>query len=871
MPTDTKPELARQVFTTSRELEYFSESELVTQTGYSREEWWPGVLVKELLDNGLDVCEQTGVVPEIVLEFTGDSLTITDNGPGIPAEVVRRILDFSTRTSDKAAYVSPTRGAQGNALKTVLAIPYVLNGGQPSAVTIEAQGLRHLITVATDQIARRPQIDHEIEEIVKSAGTSIRVELNSASSEVTDEGCNSLQKLLLDYSLFNPHATLALKECGDVYRFGGTATDWTKWRPSDPTSAHWYTAERLENLIASYVAAERTGGRERTVREFVSEFRGLSATAKQKQVTAEADLDRAYLHDLIAGGRIDRAAMVRLVAVMQRLSAPVKPEALGVLGEQHFRDRIGKGAASFRYKRFTGIDAEGLPFVVECAFALTDDLSLQGKHIGMNWSVPLTNPVKENTFSAADGETVWGLGGLLESNRIELEDDPICLVLHLICPRFSFLDRGKGSVHLPRSFAQAVAKAILDTTKEWANIKKKEERDRRQAERLKERMARGREERVSVKDAAYAVMAEAYQKASGNGHYPANARQIMYAARPAIQDLTGESLKDTYFTQTLLPDYIRDHPEETAGWDVVYDARGHLFEPHTGVEISLGTIGVREYLSSMGETELSGVKLHIPIWSSAYPTRGHRNRYGAILYIEKEGFLPLLQQAGIAERYDLAIMSSKGMGTTSSRTLIERLSQPVMILVVHDFDKSGFSIAGTLTRDTRRYTFAVAPRVIDIGLRLGDVEEWGLESEEVIHKSDPTENLILNGSTAKEIDFLCGDYLYAQNCYKGRRVELNAFTSDQFVEWLESKLKEHGVTKVIPDTATLEQAYRRAAGLKRCQAILERAVAEIGAYADNVEVPEDLAERVREQLAHAPGQAWDDAIEWLVPPANLDE
>jgi hypothetical protein len=30
-------------------------------------------------------------------------------------------------------------------------------------------------------------------------------------------------------------------------------------------------------------------------------------------------------------------------------------------------------------------------------------------------------------------------------------------------------------------------------------------------------------------------------------------------------------------------------------------------------------------------------------------------------------------------------------------------------------------------------------------------------------------------------------------------VELNAFTGDQFVMWLDSKLIEHGMTKVIPD------------------------------------------------------------------------
>jgi hypothetical protein len=114
----TNAKLKRQTFSTSRELEYFSESELTTQTGYGKEEWWPRLVAKELVDNSLDGCEQAGTPPFIAVDFQGNSLTVTDNGPGLPPDVLERILDFSSRTSDKAAYVSPTRGAQGNAFKT---------------------------------------------------------------------------------------------------------------------------------------------------------------------------------------------------------------------------------------------------------------------------------------------------------------------------------------------------------------------------------------------------------------------------------------------------------------------------------------------------------------------------------------------------------------------------------------------------------------------------------------------------------------------------------------------------------------------------------------------------------------------------------
>ncbi|NJM13211.1 MAG: hypothetical protein HC889_16275, partial [Synechococcaceae cyanobacterium SM1_2_3] len=67
---------------------------------------------------------------------------------------------------------------------------------------------------------------------------------------------------------------------------------------------------------------------------------------------------------------------------------------------------------------------------------------------------------------------------------------------------------------------------------------------------------------MSVKAAAYQVMEAAYLKASSNGTLPANARQIMYVARPLIIELTGKASpwkNDATFTQMLLPDFMRDH------------------------------------------------------------------------------------------------------------------------------------------------------------------------------------------------------------------------------------------------------------------------------------------------------------------------
>ena len=58
------PTLERTTFRTSRLLEFCSRKELVAQTGHEPDAW-PLVVLKELVDNALDACEEAGVAPEI--------------------------------------------------------------------------------------------------------------------------------------------------------------------------------------------------------------------------------------------------------------------------------------------------------------------------------------------------------------------------------------------------------------------------------------------------------------------------------------------------------------------------------------------------------------------------------------------------------------------------------------------------------------------------------------------------------------------------------------------------------------------------------------------------------------------------------------
>jgi len=395
--------------------------------------------------------------------------------------------------------------------------------------------------------------------------------------------------------------------------------------------------------------------------------------------------------------------------------------------------------------------------------------------------------------------------------------------------------------------ADAINNAVRAVTKDWAKQRKAEKRNGSAI--FNRRFALVRSSRLTIRDAAFRVMKESYLVASDRGTLPVKPRQIMYVARPKILQMTGEvELGDSYFTQGLLIDYMEEY--DCSNWDVTWDARGHFIEPHTGTETALGTLEVRQYLGERPSFKAPDEEV---LW--LFPTSGPENRFDNILFIEKEGFHPLMQAAQLQERFDVAIMSTKGMSVTAARKLLDELSPYVEnIFVLHDFDISGFSICGTLGTDSRRYQFINNPPIVDIGLRLADVVDMNLESEPVPRVSESewrqrAATLRGHGATPDEIQFL-----------RDRRVELNAMTSRQLINFIEKKFEEHGVEKVIPDDDVIEEHARRVIKRHLTEQTIAKISDEFTKQAEAVALPEDLPEQIKELLADEPSLSWDAAV-----------
>jgi DNA topoisomerase VI subunit B len=463
------PGLIREAFETSRLADFASEKELVTQTGHPVKDW-PLVVIKEASDNAIDSCEDAGVAPviDISINVAAGEFVIADNGPGIPTEIVDGLIDYSVRVSTREAYVSPSRGRQGNALQTLLAMAFALDGGRGETL-IEARGVAHLVSFTIDPVTLR---------------------WPAKACDVIAAAEPRFLPLVAAYITWNPHVALRFSLNGEVaLDMEATAPSWPKWRGSDPIPIHWFNEQTFLRLLAAQVNRDRQQRRRsRPLRQVIGEFHGLSGTAKRAQILAELGAERSSLAEFYLDRERVNAARVRhLLWTMRRHSRAVKPAALGVIGRDHLHRviiAVGGDADTFRYHKIEAEGADGLPFVVEAAFGhrAQQDRDRRLLLTGINWSASIGgNPLRFPDYS--------GIDQVLEPQRVRYTS-PVIVAVHLATPLPSFADRGKAAILLTRDQAEVVTKAVVRVTQEWNKARAVEEKvraavDRQRAETVK--------------------------------------------------------------------------------------------------------------------------------------------------------------------------------------------------------------------------------------------------------------------------------------------------------------------------------------------------------------------------------------------------
>ena len=524
------------------------------------------------------------------------------------------------------------------------------------------------------------------------------------------------------------------------------------------------------------------------MREFVNSFTGLTGTAKAKAVTALVP-GIARLSDFQAA---PEQVAVLLAAMRQHSKAP-QPASLGQVDRAHYEQVLHQafGVEEFWFDRKRILDSAGIPWVIEVAVARTQRPS--DVCFAVNYSATFGDPLASTPLPGKDISTVGVRGFLSQADACPTYSNQHlrAAVVHLVCPVPQFTDKGKTALVIPHDVAKACAQALTSATRTLH----KDKRSTENADRLQRRAAQRehkeavRAPKATVKDIVFQITAQAVDQARGREGLPFSSHTLFYKLRPLALNLLrpGTPFRAKYVEQQLIPAWEREHGPITG---LYREPRGTLHHPHDPDgerDVRLGTREVKDYTPEK--------------WS-----------YNKVLVIEKTGLWPPIDQARLADRYDMAVITNEGYTSTAGRDLLASLPPgDVQIFVLHDADPDGYNIARTLGEETARMPDHNI-QVIDLGLTVDDAIAKGLESEPATRdQALPAGILPRLSDTAKE--WFTGkatdhDIHGKPKKWRYQRVELNAFSSPQLIAYIEEGLARHGATgKVVPPDDVIHDAY----------------------------------------------------------------
>jgi DNA topoisomerase 6 subunit A-like protein/histidine kinase/DNA gyrase B/HSP90-like ATPase len=493
-----------------------------------------------------------------------------------------------------------------------------------------------------------------------------------------------------------------------------------------------------------------------------------------------------------------------LLAAARHHAKPVTAERLGAIGADAF--------AGYVYVTVAGVAKFGsvapvaeIPFVVECwaAKATRGETRLT---VCVN-----RTPITGEIYAARDKREIDAFGcGLRHTIAQAPIEAQFVLVINIMTPHMPITSDGKEPNLRPflDSIAAAAAKAVKKAHRPTS------------------------EGRITQKDIVLDHIDAAIADVSGGEGLPFNQRQLLYVLRPIVRDETGKELTTPNFNN-IITDYENEHGEIPL---MYREPRGSIYHPHRGEMVMLGTLSVENY--------------ERPQWT-----------FNKVVFIEKEGWVEALKAVRWPERHDCMLMSSKGFTTRAARDLVDKLAEhdePVTIFCVHDADAYGTMIhqtfqEATKARDARKI------RIINLGLEPWEAVEMGLQIEGVDEKDrrKPVADYVCDREDGEHWD----DWLQAH------RVELNAMTTPQFIEWLDGKMASYA--KLIPPADVLEAELNARVEDKVREAIVARILREanvdgqVAAAITAIAVPDTtaLTAGVKELFKATPDAEWRDHIE----------
>lgn len=738
---------------------------------------WDLYILKELVDNALDADEAAGITPRVSVEMRYDGLGLTvivRNQAQFPMDVVGDIFNLEKRASVKDLYNLPTRGAQGNALKTLLGIPYALQYHWFTNYSLEMRPL--IIASGASVVDLWLDVNEFAQNVslrpiqIQNSRTTIKgTEVSLNILKFTQERPRTPEALLLmarAFTLWNPHANFEFVfVLGDAIHSHWSRSEhgWTgKYDLRQAAPITWYTYGNFRELLHALLWHTQTHAESATTLGEVASLFGLPGLPASAPFA-----DNASLGSLLTGDQLDPAQTLALYKALKDCARDQSAPSLGELGSAIFEKACSlpeDQADLFFYRRHATPTDQQIPFVLEVALGA----STEGRRVvmtGINHTPTYRDPFLNKPLMPPGGaEPQRGLEKLLDYYGLR-DDASVTLMTHLISPGVVYENYGKSAIN-DEPYREILTELVAEIVQEYIEATRPPEPVDYLSDPAQEYLP-------AVIRALKGTVFSEHQLISALKRY-----LHQHGGEDVVEDLTSQSADGRL--QAVIREYQQGKPIQ----GLFRKLTGRLTVPrHPTEAITVSFVG-RHLAELLGQ----------------YQAR-------AVIVTNRSELEDLLLGLEFPLRYDVAILRTEGNRDAATNALITGLaisaagasvidaSVSTPIWVVRDATLDGELFAKGI-RDLLRKNRLAERSMVDIGLRVHDSvldDAW----IDLAFEPPPIQPNALRaaGLSAGDIAF----YLE-----KRASVTLDSLAPDTLITWFERRLGENGAPlKSVPGAESL--------------------------------------------------------------------
>jgi DNA topoisomerase VI subunit B len=451
--------------------------------------------VKEGVDNALDACEESGVLPDILIEIQkvdkdNYRLIIEDNGPGIVKEQIPRVFGKLLYGSRFHA-LKQSRGQQGIGISAVVLYAQ-LTSGRPTAIYSKTGKNEdaHYYELVINTKTNEPEI--LMERIVpwdRPHGTRIEVEMEGTYVKARKQSIYGYAK---STAIVNPHARLTLVEPnGDTEVFERV----TEVLPVEPCEILPHP-EGIE--LGTLIRMLRDTERRRLTSFLTNEFARIGYKTA-KEICKKAGID----HE-VNPNDLSRDQAKRLLEAFKtvKIIAP-STECLSPITEELIRKGLEK-EYDVDFIATTTRDASvhtGNPFIVEAGIAYGGNLPKEEKIDILRFAnrVPLLYQQGGCASTHAVEKINWRNYELLQPGGSGIPQGPIVVLTHVASTNVPFTSESKEAIADIPEIVDEIELAVRDVARGLKNYLAKQKllAKRKEKEEIIERVLPKLAEKVS--------------------------------------------------------------------------------------------------------------------------------------------------------------------------------------------------------------------------------------------------------------------------------------------------------------------------------------------------------------------------------------